>query len=118
MNAGEMIVTDFFGGWMAAIDDVYRRYIVLKSYRPHVVVHELGHAFLFEHVHTGGVMSSFQFCLAGDNLCPASSVCFTEEDRKEISRNRWRSFSVMPELNERQDIIHVYLFVKTPLRVL
>ena len=58
-----------------------------------VLVHELGHAFIFDRVHSGGVMSDFTLCFVGDHLCANSSVCFQEKDRREIAENKWRDFS-------------------------
>lgn len=116
MNAVQRLGFNFGGGWTGAIDDVYRKFIIIRRDDMHVLVHELGHAFLFEHTHTGGVMSAYQLCAIGDHLCTGSSVCFLESDRSSILRNKWRDFNSRPELKEKQDFINGYDYAKTFLR--
>ncbi len=118
MDPAEALVFNMFGGWTGAIDDEYRRYVVLRRDNPQVLVHELGHAFLFRHVHTGEAMSAYTICVVGDHLCANKTVCFSEEDRKEIARNKWRDFSVAPDISERQDLIHGYAYSRTWLGLL
>jgi hypothetical protein len=118
MNPLERLGFNLAGGWMGAIDDVYRRFIVIRRDQLHVLVHELGHAFVFDHVHSGGVMTDFTLCFVGDHLCANSSVCFLEKDRREIVENKWRDFSTMPPLSERQDLIHGYAYSKPVFRLL
>ncbi len=101
------------GGWAGVIDDVYRRFVVVRRDNLHALVHELGHIFLFDHKHTGGVMSAYTVCMVGDHICNNYSICFSEEDRKEIVRNKWRDFSVKPELSEREDLIEGFSYNKT-----
>ena len=105
------------GGWLGAIDDVYRRYIVIRRDEIRVVVHGLGHVFLFEHLHTGGGMTAFGLCAFGDHLCFNSSVCFDEEDLAAIARINGGLSTVAP-LSERQDLINGYYYVKTVFRYL
>ena len=118
MNPLEEFLFSISGGWMGAIDDVYRRYIVAKRDNIHLLVHELGHAFLFEHAHTGGVMTAFQLCVISDYVCTNSTVCFLDSDREMILQNKWRDFNVKPELNEKQDLIDGYDYAKTFLRAI
>lgn len=107
-----------YGGWMGAIDDVYRKFIVVRRESPEVLVHELGHAFLFERVHSGRAMRAFKVCALGDYLCTDNSICFAAMDQMEIIMNRSRSFTEKPPLKERQDLIEGYTFCKTYLRIL
>lgn len=118
MNPFQSLTFNMFGGWAGVIDDVYRRFIVVRRDQPFVLVHELGHAYLFQHAHSAGVMNAYDICLLGDHLCTNSSICFMDQDRQEIEANKWRDFSVMPNLAERQDLIKGYSFIKTPPRVL
>lgn len=118
MDIPQELAFNVIGGWVGAIDDVYRKFIVVRRRNVRVVVHELGHAFLFQHVHTTGVMSSFLICAAGDHLCVNESLCFIDDDIREIERNRWRDFREKPDLRERQDLIKGYDFVKTPLTII
>ncbi|OPY81621.1 MAG: hypothetical protein A4E65_01071 [Syntrophorhabdus sp. PtaU1.Bin153] len=107
MNLFQQIAFNTLGGWMGVVDDVYRRFMVLRRSRNlHVIEHELGHLFLFETTHAGGAMSAFTVCLIGDHLCTRNSVCFNEAERQGIIRNKWRNFSKKLELSERADIIH------------
>ena len=113
MKPMERLGFNLRGGWTGAIDDIYRKFIVIRRDNMHVLVHELGHTFLFEHIHTGGVMSAYQLCPIGDHLCTKSSVCFLESDRKMILHNKWRDFNSKPELKEKQDLDHGYAYAKT-----
>ncbi len=99
------------------IDDEYRRFIVVRRDRVRVLVHELGHAFLFRRVHTGGVMEAFNVCMIGDRLCDNDSVCFLDSDAAEIIRNKWRDFEEKPDLPERQNLISGYAYFKTYLKL-
>ena len=118
MNPVEILGFALFGGWMGAIDDVYRRFIVVRRESPLVLVHELGHAFLFKHVHSSQAMQAFEVCAIGDQLCANSSLCFGARDRMEIMENGSRRFTDKPPLLERQDLLKGYAFCKTYLRLL
>ena len=84
----------------AAIDDVYRRYVVMRGLDPIVLLHEIGHAFIFSHTHSEkGVMKG-----VGIQLFPGTPVIssgkFCEEDRDEIIRNKFRDFSKKVKLEK------------------
>lgn len=107
MNLFQQFVFNALGGWMGVVDDVYRRFVVVRRSRNlHVLEHELGHLFLFKTTHDGGVMGAYIVCAVGDHLCTGNSVCFNEAERQEIIENKWRDFSTKPELSERQSLIH------------
>jgi hypothetical protein len=91
---------------------------VIRRDEPRVLVHELGHAFLFEHVHTTGAMTAYAVCAFGDHLCLNNSLCFGNDDLAAIAQHKWRDFSEVAPLSERQDLINGYFYVKTVLRYL
>ncbi len=105
------------GGWTGVIDDEYRKFVMVRRHRTRILVHELGHAFLFDHVHTGEVMDAFNVCAIGDRLCDNESVCFLDRDIREILRNKWRDFDAKPDLPGRQDLISGYAYCKTYLKL-
>ena len=105
MGILDRLAYDFAGGWQGVIDDVYRKFIVLRRDDLHVLMHELGHAFLLEHSSGGGIMSSYVLCAVGDHMCDNYAVCFSRTEREEILRNKWRDFSVKPDLKEREDLV-------------
>jgi hypothetical protein len=69
--------------WAGAIDQRYRRYIILRNFHRSVLMHEIGHAFIASHKHSWGLMAE-DTALMGDY--------FTTADRNEILKNKWRSF--------------------------
>ena len=79
--------------WKGATDDSYRRYIILRG-TAKVLIHEIGHCFIFSHSHSSrGVMKS-----------TPSTTYFSSEDREEILENKWRNFNEKPDLDERDRI--------------
>ena len=117
MGPLDLLVFNTFGGWQGVIDDNYRRFVVIRRDNLHVVMHELGHAFLFKHLHSAGVMSAYSLCLVGDHMCNNYEVCFSDSERREIAHNKWRDFGRQPDLPEREDQIK-YTYSKTPLQLL
>jgi hypothetical protein len=73
--------------WYGAIDNFYRRYIVLRSMDSSVFLHEFFHAFIFSKTHGKGIM------MARASLIGTSPVWLDVEDRDEVLRNKWRNFS-------------------------
>jgi len=79
--------------WRGVIDDSYRRYIILRR-SIKVLIHEIGHCFIFSHSHSSnGVMKSIP-----------STTYFSPGDRAEILKNKWRDFNEKPDLDERNKI--------------
>ena len=77
--------------WNGVIDGSARRYIVMKVLDEYSLVHEIGHAFIFSHVHSSeGVMK--------ESLWGFGTSWFNEEDRVEILRNKKRDFSEAPRV--------------------
>ncbi|MDA8239673.1 MAG: hypothetical protein M0Z67_04780 [Nitrospiraceae bacterium] len=79
--------------WHGAIDDTYRRYIVVKSLDKQVLIHEIFHAFIFARAHGGGVMRAVSLQPLPFMRPVGTTVFLTESDRKEVLLNKWRNFS-------------------------
>lgn len=84
--------------WLGAIDDDYRRFIVLKTLRTQTFLHEIFHAFLFDTAHSGGIMKAIIIELI-PGLPINQTVYLTPEDRKKVLSNKWRDFNVKPEIS-------------------
>ena len=89
------------GAWLGAIDDNYRKFIIIKYLDDRVLMHEICHAFVFTRSHsTKGVMNGAVIKI------PLAPVLFnlpryvSIEDRHEILRNKWRHFNEKPEIPE------------------
>ncbi len=95
-----------FGGWEGVIDDVYRRYIVLRVIDSNVLMHELVHGFLLSTTHTHGLMSAAKICLIPGIACIPRSMYLDREGRDELLRNKWRNFSSEVHLRTVSDKIH------------
>jgi hypothetical protein len=84
-----------FYGKMAAVEDTYRRYIIIKELSSFILEHEVWHCFLFDITHTWtGLLMPFNVRLLP--LTPAVPIggrYLTAEARKEILKNKWRDFS-------------------------
>jgi hypothetical protein len=89
------------GAWLGAIDDNYRKFIIIKYLDNRILMHEICHAFVFTKSHsTGGVMTGAVIKIplvpALFNLPRYVSI----EDRQEILRNKWRHFNEKPTIPE------------------
>jgi len=86
--------------WFGKIDDTYRKYIITRSLSKWVLMHEIAHAFIFNHGHGTCLMMSGLF------IAPFCHY-LGKEDWEEVQRNKWRDFSERPELRaeDRQDLI-------------
>lgn len=94
------LLGNLMGDWKAAIDDQWRRYIVLKSTDWYDLAHELGHAFMLSHGHDWfGIMAGAQHGLP---MIPfyLRSAHVSEELRAEVAANKWRDFSIEVNLGE------------------
>lgn len=79
-----------------AMDDIYRRFIVIRKMNAEVLMHELCHGFIFSRAHSRGLMSSIAFYIVPGVLSLNRSVYLANDDRKEIITNKWRDFSITP----------------------
>lgn len=87
------IMDSLIGGWKAGTDNLYRRYIVMSNLDKHALMHEIGHCFILDHEHsTSGVMQPFGITIIPGMPIYTSSY-FSERDRKEILKNKWRNFN-------------------------
>lgn len=92
--------------WLGAIDDSYRKFIIIKYLDERVLMHEICHAFVFNKSHSiSGVLTAAMFKIP---LVPALfnlPKYVSKEDRIEIFRNKWRDFNEKPVIPE-EDQVH------------
>jgi tetratricopeptide (TPR) repeat protein len=83
---------------LGAIDTFYWRYLFVRELDPYILLHELFHAFSLHKGH------SKDWVMRGARP-PYGSEWYwlTPEDRKEVLRNKWRDFNVMPGTGEGED---------------
>ena len=79
--------------WQGVIDDTFRRYIVIKSDNFQVLEHELCHAFIWEHAHSGsGLMAGMRVKLLPFTPALGSSY-LSPQDRQLVLQHKWRKFN-------------------------
>jgi tetratricopeptide (TPR) repeat protein len=83
---------------LGATDTFFWRYLFVKELDPYILLHELFHAFLFEKSH------SRDWVMRGARP-PYGNEWYwlTPEDRKEVLRNKWRDFNVMPATGQEEE---------------
>jgi len=82
---------------LGATDTFYWRYIFVRELDPYILLHELFHTFLFQQVH------SDDWVMRGARPSYGSEwYWLTPEARKEVLRNKWRNFNVMPAKGEEE----------------
>jgi len=76
---------------LGAIDTFFWRYLFVRELDPYILLHELFHAFSLEKGH------SKDWVMRGARP-PYGNEWYwlTPEDRKEVLRNKWRDFNLMP----------------------
>jgi len=94
-TTSEKIKKGLIGGWNGVIDDIYRRYIVIKKMDSRTLLHEMYHAFIFSHKHSGsGIMqASLISIIPFVSIYLNSSTDLSPSDRKEVLENKWRNFN-------------------------
>lgn len=92
-NAWEIFKSETLGAVLGRIDDVYRRFIVIKYFSSYTIAHELAHAFVFAYGHSDGGLLSPGLIKILPLIPPVGKVwSFLEEDKKEILKNKNRYF--------------------------
>jgi hypothetical protein len=86
------------GAWEGAIDDRYRRLIIIRKMDVEVLLHEICHGFLFSRIHSHGLMTPMTVYLLPGLISLNRSIYLSTKDRKEILANKWRDFSQLPDL--------------------
>jgi hypothetical protein len=82
---------------LGATDTFFWRYIFVRELDPYILLHELFHAFLLERGH------SKDWVMRGARPAYGSEwYWLTPEDRKEVLRNKWRDFNVMPATGQEE----------------
>ncbi|MHC1729905.1 MAG: hypothetical protein AB9866_28550 [Syntrophobacteraceae bacterium] len=108
-SGAELVTSGLLGGWQAVIDDTYRRYIVMTRLDVHTLTHEVCHAFIPSHAHSGsGLMQAVTIEIV-PGVPLYRSQYLSPQDRQEILKNKWRNFAevqpVAPE--ERQHTLNL-----------
>jgi hypothetical protein len=87
--------------WLGAIDDTYRKFLILKTLDEAVLIHEICHAFVFSQVHSKtGVLNTFIIKIPLVPVLLNFPKYLSKKDRQEVLRNKWRDFNVRPEIPE------------------
>jgi len=83
---------------LGATDTFFWRYLFVRELDPYILLHELFHAFLLEKSH------SKDWVMRGARL-PYGNEWYwlAPEDRKEVLRNKWRDFNVMPATGQEKE---------------
>jgi tetratricopeptide (TPR) repeat protein len=83
---------------LGATDTFFWRYIFVGELDPYILLHELFHAFLLKRGH------SKDWVMRGERS-PYGNEWYwlTPEDRKEVLRNKWRDFNVMPTTEREEE---------------
>ncbi|MEK7118530.1 MAG: hypothetical protein AAB869_02860, partial [Patescibacteria group bacterium] len=69
-------------------EDTYRRFILSTSTHPWILAHEIGHSFIFCHVHSASGLMQADWPVSIGVL----DYTLTKKDREEALRNKWRKF--------------------------
>ncbi len=82
---------------LGATDTVYWRYIFVRELDPYILLHELFHTFLFGKAHSN------DWVMRGARP-PYGSEWYwlTPENRREVLRNKWRDFNVVPAAGQQE----------------
>lgn len=108
LTAGEAFARYLIGGWDGAIDDTWRRFIIVRDLEDHTILHELCHAFIFSEEHSGfGLMSPMTIQLIPFIPVNLSSNRLDQRLRSEVLKNKWRDFTKAVALPERMDPIAI-----------
>ena len=92
MQPHEYIITGIYG-WVACIDDRWRRFIVMKEVDSVSLSHELGHAFTYQHDdNVFSLMAPMQFPIVPYTLLVLRGTSITDSIYETIMKNKWRSF--------------------------
>jgi tetratricopeptide (TPR) repeat protein len=83
---------------LGAIDTFFWRYLFVRELDPYILLHELFHAFSLQKGHS-------KDWVMRDARPPYGSQWYwlTPEDRKEVLRNKWRDFNVMPATEQEEE---------------
>ena len=82
---------------LGATDTFFWRYVFVRELDPYVLLHELFHAFLLHRSHSNDWVMRGARPSYGNEW-----YWLTPEDRKEVLKNKWRDFNVMPVKGEEE----------------
>jgi len=82
---------------LGATDTFFWRYVFVRELDPYILLHELFHAFLLHRSHSNDWVMRGARPSYGNEW-----YWLTPEDRKEVLKNKWRDFNVMPVKGEEE----------------
>ena len=83
---------------LGATDTFFWRYIFVRELDPYILLHELFHAFALQRGH------SKDWVMRGARPTYGNEwYWLTPEDRREVLRNKWRDFYVMPAIEQEEE---------------
>jgi len=83
---------------LGAVDTFFWRYIFVRDLDPNILIHELFHAFLLSAGHSEDWIMKAERSPYGIEW-----YWLTPEQRKEVLRNKWRDFNVMPVTGQKEE---------------
>jgi len=83
---------------LGATDTFFWRYIFVRELDPYILLHELFHSFLLQKGH-----SKDWVMRAARPPYGSEWYWLTPEDRREVLRNKWRDFNVMPTIEQEEE---------------
>ncbi|RPJ00279.1 MAG: hypothetical protein EHM36_14870 [Deltaproteobacteria bacterium] len=97
-----LVETVFWIAWLGAIDDNYRKFIIIKFLNDRVLIHEISHAFVFSKDHgISGVLTAVPFKVPLLPILFNMPKYLSKEDRREFLKNKWRDFNEKPVVPEK-----------------
>ena len=99
--ASHLIEVAFWFAWLGAIDDLYRKFIIIKFLDEGVLLHEICHAFVFTRDHgISGVLTAVPIKIPLVPIIFNLPEYVSKEDRREMLLNKWRDFNEKPPIPE------------------
>lgn len=105
MQPHEYLLTGLYG-WVACIDDRWRRFIVMKEFDDVIFSHELIHAFLYGHSgNLLSIMAPMQFPLVPYTPLVLRGVFITDDVYETVMENKWRSFDDVVDESVTEEVL-------------
>lgn len=100
-------VACLLGCWLGVTDDSYRRFIVMREFGTFFLTHEFGHTMILDHVHSeAGLMKAMVLPIVPHvYLLGKGDYSFTQSDRVEVLKNKWRTYGEKVKVPEAEDCI-------------
>jgi hypothetical protein len=93
-SKAKMFLGDLAGSYYGCISDNWRKFIIMTRMQTWVLTHEICHAFILSHEHSGIGLMTWFVPLFLPLTPPLIDTYLSQSDRKEVLRNKWRRFDV------------------------